>query len=499
MISKSQESSNVINAEETFKKKREKLSEAKVVLSCFRSEIKEKIRTKINCEKSAEIILTELKEYNSKIQELTTEKPEDFLEKLYSEAKEELKRKPSAIDREDESTKAHIDLIKKCFMVQNIEENSQIIFVDPLTGEAFNYDISGVIEMLGKEFSAYKKENIKLSLIRYNAFNSLMMSKDKHNRTIYNTYQAPSWRLNNYLKQEEILIADLPECYKTWFKNLVSNHEDSYEYLLDWIATSLTSRNYTYLTMIGEEGIGKGVTGQIFRQLHGESNYRETSGAVFKTPFNSELINKTLVYVDEVSIKNTDDINRVKAVANDKIRAERKGVDAEEINNFASYVFSSNEYDGLKIGDGDRRFSIIELTDKKVQDVPEIKELVDNETLTKPENIERFARYLYNRKITRNMKVPFKASERAEIVQKAGMKEWQKELLEVSFKTLWNSDTASHEQIKEYVQKQNNIIVGRDKLVSFFKMFPVKFKVVQNRPNCYSITQLKDPLNIINF
>jgi hypothetical protein len=143
---------------------------------------------------------------------------------------------------------------------------------------------------------------------------------------------------------------------------------------------------------------------------------------MFKGKFNSQIMNKRLVYCDEISIRNKEDEDKLKLVVNDFIEVERKGIDAEEISNYANFYISSNNLDAIKLSGDDRRFSIINLTDIKLIEIfndKEIKELLEQK------NIDKLAQVLYYRKVDKEgMKKVF-ISERTRLVRESALKEWE--------------------------------------------------------------------------
>ncbi|MBK7962484.1 MAG: hypothetical protein IPK04_15625 [Bdellovibrionales bacterium] len=91
------------------------------------------------------------------------------------------------------------------------------------------------------------------------------------------------------------------------------------------MANSLQNRNLTILTAIGEEGIGKGILGEIMEDLHGKQNFIKVRDTVFKEKFNAPFENKTLVYVDEIKITTREALDRIKDVVNWQIEIEKRG------------------------------------------------------------------------------------------------------------------------------------------------------------------------------
>lgn len=239
----------------------------------------------------------------------------------------------------------------------------------------------------------------------------------------FNSYKPPSWMKSYFYTNGKNTIKgrDIPEIYHNFFMHLTDKDIESYNYLVDWLANAVQDRNYCILTTIGAQGIGKGVLGEIMRQLFGPSNFYSGTDRMLKTNFNAQMAEKKLVYIDEVTIKNKEHEDRVKGVVNDYIEIEKKGIDAREIKNYASFYISSNNLDAIRISKNDRRFSIINLTDKKLNSVlkpEEIKELVD------VKNTDKLGRFLWNYKIERDMTKVF-ISKRTEEVRESSLKEWE--------------------------------------------------------------------------
>lgn len=245
----------------------------------------------------------------------------------------------------------------------------------------------------------------------------------------YNLYIAPKWLEDNFNSEGDIEIekTELPEVYKTFLNHLVDNDEASYEYVLDWLAKAIQGRNYTILTTIGNQGIGKGVLGEIMRQVVGDKNFYKTESRLLTKDFNKQILNKKLVYIDELKLKNTSEENKIKTLVNDYIEIEGKGVDAVEVKNYASIYVSSNDFDAIRLRGDDRRFSIIELTKKKLLKTMNEKEV---SSLLLLENISKFASFLYHRDLSgKNLSQVFISSRTAE-VRESSLKAWEEFFIE---------------------------------------------------------------------
>lgn len=246
----------------------------------------------------------------------------------------------------------------------------------------------------------------------------------------YNLYQPPEWQEKHFVtngKEEIEKISECPTEYRKFFRHLVNNDDDSYFYLIDWLANALQRRNYCILTTIGNQGIGKGVLGDIMRELFGSSNFVKTECRVLTKDFNRQVKNKRLVYIDELKIKTVSEENKLKTLVNDYIEIEAKGIDAKEEKNYASIYVSSNDLDSIRLRGDDRRFSIVELTSKKLTEILSTDHIQD---LFKLENIEKLAKYLFHKEVDKDKMMKVFISKRTEDVRASSLKQWEEYFLD---------------------------------------------------------------------
>ena len=244
---------------------------------------------------------------------------------------------------------------------------------------------------------------------------------------VFNSYLPPRWYFeNHYYQKAPIEIKKLPEIYQNFFKHLLDGDNDSIEYVLDWLSTMLTSKNLCYLSTIGMPGVGKGTLGELICALVGNSNYATMGFNSITKQFNSQIENRKALYFDEVKIKNTDQELTLRLLVNDTVEVERKNQDSRCVKNFASIYLSSNDYGAIKLQPGDRRFSIVNLTKTKLNEV------FDKETramLFDEDNIKILGNYLLKREVDfEKMSRPF-ISNNTRAVQQASLAEWEDCLL----------------------------------------------------------------------
>jgi hypothetical protein len=300
----------------------------------------------------------------------------------------------------------------------------------------------------------------------------------------FNTYRQPSWMDRLSLKD---FSDEVPVLYKEFFIHLTGKDESSYEYLLDWLANSVQSRNRTILVAIGEQGIGKGVLGDIMRILHGDRNFSKTTDGVFKERFNGPLLYKTLVHVDEIKIGDNDvAYNRLKDVVNDYIQIEEKCKNQKEIENHASFYICSNNLNAIPLEEGQRRFSLIQLTEQKLYESGMVSKHGATEDLVAElldeDNIKLLGAALLKRKIDQTKMIrPFESTKLQDL-KMANLKEWEEWFIFTwcpqNYKACGNNIFNYEEEVKS---KITNAIPdlksapGREKMKALCKKYPTVF------------------------
>jgi hypothetical protein len=379
------------------------------------------------------------------------------------------------------------DIVKNSVVYVNISDARQCVIFNSETGVLYkNLDISILNHVfpLKNDLIAFKQERVTLAKFVYDPHTNNIVQTRPNGEIWVNLYDPPAWKKDHYffnkpLPPRQSKPSDL---FIRYLNHLCDGDAASISYVIDWLHVALTSRNYTILTAIGEEGIGKGVLGKIMESLVGVGNFSRVRDSVFKERFNAPLKDKQIVYVDEVCIKTVEEANRIKDVVNDKVEIERKGVDAELKDNYASFYLSSNEMDAVKISGSDRRFSIVQLTDKSLLTsftTEEIRELISDK------EVAHLASYLLGHTVTNDMMRPFKSA-RYEEVKEAGLAEWELWLLDEWYPSKLVGDEVEITTVKEQIainfpyMKQSP---GRERLKKFIAKYPNKFRFYQKFPS----------------
>ena len=161
---------------------------------------------------------------------------------------------------------------------------------------------------------------------------------------------------------------------KHWKEQLCSNHEDQYEYLLNWCAYLLqkvTGRTTTVLTLISKQGTGKNVffTEVLQNILTTDFSYYTTDMNNILGPFNSAIEFKKLIVADEA--KSTDnsrynfDYDRFKGtVTSSRIDINEKCKPQRQVDNIFNMIITSNNPTPFKIEDNDRRMVFLDVSNQ---------------------------------------------------------------------------------------------------------------------------------------
>lgn len=369
------------------------------------------------------------------------------------------------------------DLILSCYLITDISDSNHRVFVNFETGKIHDIDPEHLNKLSKDERDTYKSRMLDATF-EYNprASSPLTMNEDIGIYT-YNWYNPPEWKRESFFFNRPISpVPKIPEIYDKFLTHLTSGHEESKEYILDWIANSLQSRNFTILTAIGEEGIGKGILASVLESLHGKYNFAQCSDTVFKEKFNGKLQNKTLVYIDEVALENNASHDRIKAVVNEELEIEKKGEDAITSRNYASFYITSNRMDAVRIGPEDRRYSIIQLTETKLKDT-ELRNLITSEILNAG-NLDALARYLYFRKVTYDMLKPFR-SQRFEEMLAAGLSQWEEWFLEEFLPTYKSGELIDMGFVQKEIKDKAGLLAApsRRKIEALRRRYPTRFSI----------------------
>lgn len=360
-------------------------------------------------------------------------------------------------------------------------ENSPVYVLDPVD---MNLETINFVRM-GRMFNKVDfSSKIRICKLDYRPDMHKVIFKEGKNIWTFNSYKPPTWYSDFFYSEGKTpipVVKEVPKLYHEFLHHLVDGDMESYNYILDWMSNAIKSRNFCILCTIGAKGIGKGVLDGIMKKIVGSDNHSLTGNRILTSNFNSQLLNKKIVYCDEVFISNVKEEDRLKALINNYIEIEQKGVDAKEIRNYANIHLSSNNLDCIKLSGDNRRFSIVNLTEVPLLNIfskDKINSLTDN-----PENILEFARYLYHREVDEDKMLKVFKSARTEEIRLASLTNWEEFILH-KFCIKNKGKTFLINDIKEIIKEEFGFSFrppGRRKLKDLEGRFPECFKVYPSR------------------
>lgn len=164
--------------------------------------------------------------------------------------------------------------------------------------------------------------------------------------------------------------------------------QDGYEYILNWISHIIKFKTRTEQAPIlysQQFGVGKSTITILIEKLLGSKycSYINKFHDIEKD-FNGQFENKLFCYCDEIKAKSNDLYEVLKnIITQNKININKKGIEQYEISNYANYLFTTNNYNPVKISRNDRRLAIIQCA----------------ETPLTPDKYERFNKEINDDKI----------------------------------------------------------------------------------------------------
>ena len=374
--------------------------------------------------------------------------------------------------------------IMRSNLFTNMREKGQLIFMDdPFHPEIKQIEKAQLRNVLDKD--AMKDLVIRPCEFVYDPFKRERVYEGDDLISYFNNYEPPTWMVDEYGQYKEVERVDkMPELFHRFFIHLSNGKESEYNYMVKWLANSIQDRNFCVLTAIGAPGIGKGVLGNIMLGLVGLSNFTKTDNKLISKDFNAQIRNKRLVFCDEINIKKTNHMNKFKDLVNDKIEIEGKGKDAKLDDNYASIYVASNNLDSLYIPENDRRFSVIELTNNRLDSNFTVEEI---EQLNELKNIEELAKYLYHYEVDKDEMLKVHRSQRLEDIKLSTLTDAQEWFLE-DYAVEKKGQVIDLTIVQEAFREKEFKALSRSELSKLQERFSTIFKITFNKiqPDIFS-------------
>lgn len=309
-----------------------------------------------------------------------------------------------------------------------------------------NRDTAGIDPIRGRiEFNPYSPKPIDFR-------------NDQYGRpcNFLNTYKKPEWQEDREITKGEAEGCKPPQIFTDFMLHLFPDR-DCRTFVLDWLHFALTDRCETYLVLNGAKGIGKNLFSENFcKPLMGVNNHKVAQPSALESNFNAILKDSRMIVFDEFRIDTPDKINKLKRYVNEEQMIERKGVDVDAtMKTFNSFIISNNDMADMKIQWDERRFSVAELTKKKLRDVWADEKIAEFLAMCEDKQMmKQIGYFLMYRKPTYSKFEPFKRKHFYDLCY-TSFSEWQKVLVDLAtsgtLKEITNADLK-----KEYRKRTDN-------------------------------------------
>lgn len=146
---------------------------------------------------------------------------------------------------------------------------------------------------------------------------------------------------------------------------------DLYRWMISWFANIVREpmkKSPTAPVIIGEHGIGKTLLIKYFGRILGSGYVPVTDEKHIYGQFNNHLASALLLHSEE-ALYAGDRRHRgtIKSLITDEFRIfERKGIDARQVRNYLRLILTSNEDHAAPAEATDRRFTVINMRDRRI-------------------------------------------------------------------------------------------------------------------------------------
>lgn len=153
---------------------------------------------------------------------------------------------------------------------------------------------------------------------------------------------------------------------------IAKDNDELFEYIINWYSYILQNpagKTETVLLITGQQGTGKNIFTNVLCELmkkYSNSNITKIDSVVGK--FNSSIENMKLIVCNELSSVETNKYlnhDALKAVITEKEAViNEKNMPERLIENVVNLIMVSNNFNSAKVESGDRRYVVIEVSDK---------------------------------------------------------------------------------------------------------------------------------------
>jgi hypothetical protein len=160
-------------------------------------------------------------------------------------------------------------------------------------------------------------------------------------------------------------------------RNICQGNQSAFDFVLDWMAQIIQEperKTGIVLAIKGKQGCGKSEFVEHYSKLFGGTDlyyYYENSSQFLDTHFNSQLMGKLLVNLDEaIWAPDRRAWARLKSmITSDKMPITYKGKDTIQMRQYLRFIITTNEDHAAPKELNDRRYYILECADNNLKDV----------------------------------------------------------------------------------------------------------------------------------
>jgi hypothetical protein len=153
------------------------------------------------------------------------------------------------------------------------------------------------------------------------------------------------------------------------------------EFIVAWLADAVQNpgvRPGTALVLRGGQGIGKSFFGEMICRMFGSHSMELSDPRHLTGNFNSHLLDKALIFVDEGAFKNAAAIAKLKnIVTSPYMTVEPKGVDSFETRNCLRVIIAGNDQKLISAAGDERRYAVVDVSDIHKEDHEYFSELAE--------------------------------------------------------------------------------------------------------------------------
>jgi hypothetical protein len=154
---------------------------------------------------------------------------------------------------------------------------------------------------------------------------------------------------------------------------LCAGNDEHYDYLIKWLARSVQTprtRSEATIVLLGERGTGKSFFCNFIKEIFNPHTHTMSDTNALTGRFNAHLSQCLLAIAEEAfDLRNVRHESILKSIITDEtLSVEYKGVDRIQMPNYTHLIMTSNHDRVVPAGNHERRFFVLQVSNKHMQD-----------------------------------------------------------------------------------------------------------------------------------